>query len=133
MDRIRFFMFFFCLIGINGKTIINTQYSQDLKYCATNENASFGEKINNIVDSLSNIANSLSNIWDNLFCDYNSYSDWSQSKRDKEKIFKENFPTAYLQSISLKYNCNCFIFDMKIDIFDDGTLEETPYNIRPLK
>ena len=76
---------------------------------------------------------SVGNIMDNYKGNYNSYSDWSQAKKERENIFKENFPTAYLQRLSSKYNCNCFIFDLKIDIFDDGTLEETPYNIRPLK
>ena len=28
---------------------------------------------------------------------------------------------------------NCFLYDNRIDMIDDGTIKETPYNFRPIK
>ncbi len=129
------FILFCSYIRINNKRIINTQYSQNLKYCAKKEEeeSSILDTFNNIIDSLSNIMFSVGNIMNDYNTNYNNYNNYLQANRERENEFRENFPTAFLKRLSFKYNCNCFLFDLKIDMFDDNTIEQTPYNIRPLK
>ena len=135
MNRIRLLLFIcFCLYaGINNR-IIDTQYSQGHKYCEKSKDPSLFEQFNGAVDSLANIAFSIGNIIDNFNSNnqYNSYSEYVNAQRRKENEFNQIFPTANLKRIAQQLNVNCFLYDKKIDMIDDGTIIETPYNIRPL-
>jgi len=97
------------------------------------KNVLFLDTFNNAIDSLSNLMFSVGNIMNDYNANYNNYNEYIQANRERENEFRENAPTAFLQRLSFKYNCNCFLYDLKIDMFDDYTIGETPYNIRPLK
>ena len=137
MNRIRLFLLT-CLcwyVEINNR-IIDTQYSYDHKYCERSEDPSFFESLNNVIDNFANIAFNLGSFMDNFNGNnnqYKSYSDYAKAQRRKENEFYQNFPTAYLRSIAQRLNVNCFLFDLRIDMLDDGETIHKPYNIRPLK
>ena len=136
MNSLRLFLiiYFSLYIGINNR-IINTQYSLDHKYCIKGEDPSFFESLDNAIDSLANLAFSVDNILDNFNGDYQymSYSDRVKAQREKEDRYNQNFPRAKLKRMAEQLHVNCILFDNRIDIIDDGTTKETPYNFRPLK
>ena len=134
MNKIRFFLFvFFCLcIGINNR-IIHSQYSTNNKYCRKSENPSLWETFENAVDSLNVMLYNIGEAIDSFNGDYSSYSDRIKAKKEKKDEFIQNSPSAYLYEIALRLNVNCFLYDNRIDMIDDGTTKETPYNIRPIK
>ena len=134
MNRIRLFLFiYFCLyIGINNR-IINSQYSQNHKYCAKSEEPSFWESLNNVLDDMNTIMFNAGNILGNYYGNDLPYPDRLRANRERGDEFQQNNPRAYLRGIAYQLNVNCFLYDKRIDMLDDGTIKETPYNIRPLK
>ena len=136
MIRLRLFLIvYFCLyVEINNR-IINTQYSLDHKYCIKSEDPSLFESFDNALDSLANLAFSVDNILGNFNGDYQymSYSDRIKAQREKEDEYNQKFPRAKLKRVAEQLHVNCILFDNRIDIIDDGTIKESPYNFRPLK
>lgn len=130
-----FLIIYFCLYDRINNRIINIQYSYDNKYCIKSENPSFFESLDNVLDSLTNIVFSVGNILDNFNNNnqYMSYSDKVKDQREKEVEYSQNFPRANLKRIAEQLNVNCILYDTRIDMIDDGTTKETPYNVRPLK
>ena len=136
MNKLKLFLIvYFCLyVGINNR-IINTQYSLNHEYCIKSEDPSLFESLDNAIDSLTNLAFSVDNILGNFNGDYQymSFSDRIKAQREKEDEYNQIFPRAKLKRIAEQLNVNCILFDKRIDIIDDGTIKETPYNFRPLK
>ena len=134
MNRIRLFLFiYFCLyVGINNR-IINSQYSQNHKYCLKSEEPSFWESLNSVLENMNTIMFNAGNILENFYGNDLPYDDRLRANRERENEFQQNNPRAYLRGIAYKLNFNCFLYDKRIDMLDDGTIKETPYNIRPLK
>ena len=118
---------------IESSRIINSQYSTNHKYCIEKENPSFFDSFNSVMDSVNSIIHSAGEILNAFTGDYQSYSEYSEAKREREDEFKTNCQTSYLKEIAFKYNVNCILYDKRIDMYDNGKIIESPYNIRPLE
>ena len=62
-----------------------------------------------------------------------SYSDKVKSSNERVDEFHQNFPRSYLMEEAEKLKVNCILYDKRIDMLDNGSIKETPYNFRPLK
>ena len=125
----------FCLYaGVNNK-IVKSQYTIDNKYCIENEDDTYFDKFHSFMDGLKN---TVFNIHELLRCisdnDPNrSYSDKVKSSNERVDEFHQNFPRSYLMEEAEKLKVNCILYDKRIDMLDNGSIKETPYNFRPLK
>ncbi len=136
MNKVIYVLFiYFCLYARINNKIVNSQYSRDHKYCIENEDDTYLDKFKTFMDGMQytvfNIAELIRCIKDD---DPNrSYFDKKKSSNERIDEFHQNFPRAYLKEETEKLKVNCILYDKRIDMNDDGSIKETPYNFRPLK
>ena len=126
--KLDLFLLFCLLFQINNK-VINTQFSYNHKYCLE-ENDSFFGKIDNLLTGLGTSAYHLINTIDS-FTDRNYLE--SQKHEERYKRFRLMNPDYELKKYIKEHDgIKCVIYDKKFEFFDDRTMLEIPYNIRPI-
>ena len=120
---ITFFSYFWLLFS---KTLIETQYSKDIRRCTKVEKKK--SNVESIFDFFDSFERFSFNVYELKNPEYRNLNPYQRMKlmEERRKEFDKNHP------VKEKYEEKCELYDKVIKFYDDGTIEEIPYNIRPL-
>ena len=126
------FLLFFGLFSNISNRVMRVTYSDDHKYCFEKEPSFFGF-IDNTLNAVSSGLYGVNKILD-IFNgkNYANYEEWKSAKRKREIEFRKANPLFELRNYMRENGLHCALYDKKIELFDDGSIVETPYNFRPL-
>ncbi len=126
------FLLFFDLFSNISNRVMRVTYSEDHKYCFEKEPSFFGV-IDNTLNAVTSGLYGVNEILE--FFNGKNYvnNKERESARIKREIeFRKINPLADLKNYMYQNGLNCALYDKKIDILDDGSIVEIPYNFRPL-
>ena len=128
-----FLLLFFCLYSeITNISVIKTQFSYNLKYCLEDDSSFIGI-INKGIESLCSIGYNLNEIVDAFsFNKYDNYNDRESARKEREIKFRQAYPDFELKNYAKDHGLRCVLYDKRINILDDSSILEIPYNFRPL-
>ena len=125
-------LLFFGLFSNISNRVMKITYSEDHKYCFEKE-PSFSGFIDNTLNAVTGGLYGVNEILE-IFNgkNYDNYDEWKSARRKREKEFRKVNPLFQLRNYMEQNKLNCALYDKMIEIFDDGSIVETPYNFRPL-
>ena len=134
MNHIRFSLLLLILLAeIKSSYVLRTQFSPDHKYCLDDSGT-----LDNVINSISSGAYILGEFLEIAghiagFKKYNNYEEANNAQMQREREFRKANPQFGLRNYAESNGINCVLYDKKIEILNDGSIVETPYNFRPLK
>ena len=129
-----YFIVSFCLFNLISNHVIKTQFEMNQKYCLKKYDYFFG-KVDGILKPLTSLAYHFIEITDNFIGrdKYMSYDDMVNAKKEREIKFRQSYPDYELINFAKENGVKCVLYDKRIDILDDMSFVEIPYNFRPIK